>query len=72
MPGKTFVFDGVCIEDPFYDESMRFTVDPVSYYGEAFLSSLSVEEIEELISLGRISRRSVEEFYNNQWWNETP
>lgn len=35
----TFEFNDVTIFDPFVDESGRFDVDPISYYGSAFLNS---------------------------------
>jgi hypothetical protein len=31
-----FVFEGVRVEEPTLDESGRFSVEPVSYYGAAF------------------------------------
>lgn len=30
---KPFEFNGVWIEDPYLDETGRFEVDPVTYYG---------------------------------------
>ena len=30
---KGFVIQGTCITNPYYDETMRFEVDPIEYYG---------------------------------------
>ena len=30
---KGFVVQGTCITNPYYDETMRFEVDPIEYYG---------------------------------------
>ena len=35
----SFVYDGIEITNPFVDETDRYSVDPVEYYGEAFLNS---------------------------------
>lgn len=34
-----FDYKGIHILDPFTDETGSFEVDPISYYGEAFLNS---------------------------------
>jgi len=30
---KGFIVQGTCITNPYYDETMRFEVDPIEYYG---------------------------------------
>lgn len=35
----SFEFEGTTIINPFEDETGRFEVNPVEYYGDAFLSS---------------------------------
>lgn len=35
----SFLWDGISIFNPFVDETARFEVDPVKYYGESFLDS---------------------------------
>lgn len=35
-----FIFEGIAIVDPWMDETMRFEVDPVEYYGELFTNWL--------------------------------
>lgn len=42
-----FEFEGVAIHDPFTEESGRFEVDPVEYYGEAFLNSAFYNPLDE-------------------------
>ena len=39
-----FLFGGVFITDPSTDESTRFPVNPVEYYGQAYLDWLDVQE----------------------------
>lgn len=39
-----FMFEGVFITDPSSDESNRFPVNPVEYYGQAYLDWLDVQE----------------------------
>lgn len=34
-----FEFNGVSIVDPFLDETGRFEVNPVKYYGKSFINS---------------------------------
>lgn len=38
-----FVFNGVEVHNPFASECGRFDVDPVEYYGEAFLNSAFIQ-----------------------------
>jgi hypothetical protein len=40
----TFVFRGTAIHDPFVSECGRFEVDPIDYYGMAFLTSRFFKE----------------------------
>ena len=35
----TFEFHGTCVYDPFHDESLRFSVEPIEYYGQYFIAS---------------------------------
>lgn len=35
-----FKFEGTWITNPNYDETGRFKVNPVEYYGEAYLTTL--------------------------------
>ena len=37
---NTFEYEGVLITDPTMEETGRFTVDPVEYYGRAYTDSL--------------------------------
>lgn len=37
---KPFIFQGTVITNPHYDETGRFVVDPVNYYGQAYLDYL--------------------------------
>ena len=47
--GPGFEFDGMYITDAFMDETGRFEVDPVEYYGEAYLNSpLNPDHIEKI------------------------
>ncbi len=39
----SFEFDGVAIINPFTDTEARSEVDPVAFYGEAFLNSAFVK-----------------------------
>jgi hypothetical protein len=41
---KPFIYEGTIISNPNIDETGRFVVDPVNYYGQAYLDYL-----EELI-----------------------
>jgi len=45
MHMKPFIYQDTVISNPHYDETGRFVVDPVNYYGQAYLDYL-----EELIS----------------------
>lgn len=33
----SFVYEGMTIVNPFMDDTMRFPVDPIAYYGEEYL-----------------------------------
>ena len=35
-----FTFNDSVIKNPYYDESGRFDVNPIEYYGEAYLNAL--------------------------------
>lgn len=37
---KPFIFQGTVITNPHYDETGRFVVDPINYYGQAYLDYL--------------------------------
>lgn len=39
-----FQFEGVCIHNPFVSLCGRFAVEPVDYYGDAFLNSPFVKK----------------------------
>ena len=41
MKEVEFLFNDTVITNPHYDESGRFNVNPVEYYGEAYLNSLN-------------------------------
>tara|TARA_X000001382_G_scaffold121050_1_gene103058 strand:+ start:502 stop:624 length:123 start_codon:yes stop_codon:yes gene_type:complete len=36
-----FIFNDTVITDPTMDETGRFNVDPIEYYGEAYLKELN-------------------------------
>jgi|TARA_R110002012_G_scaffold302928_1_gene504423 hypothetical protein len=42
-----FEYEGVWITDPTLDETGRFEVNPVEYYGEAYLTKLKEVKCEE-------------------------
>lgn len=42
---KPFIFEGTVITNPHYDETGRFVVEPISYYGKAY-----TDYLQELIS----------------------
>ena len=37
---KPFIFQGTVITNPHYDETGRFVVDPINYYGQEYLDYL--------------------------------
>jgi len=40
MKTITFTYEGVEITDPTMDESGRFEVNPIEYYGQAYLDAI--------------------------------
>jgi len=48
---KQFIYQGTVITNPHYDETGRFVVDPINYYGQAYLDYLQ-ELISNTISNG--------------------
>lgn len=72
-----FEFKGMLIKDPFYDETMRFEVDPFIYYGadnmksflekaKLFISKNSDKKLDDvIISCEKMSKKTVEQFDKN-------
>lgn len=44
----SFMFNGVSITNPFMDESGRYEVNPITYYGSHFIESRFKEVIKSL------------------------
>ena len=42
-----FEYEGVWLPNPHYDETGRFEVNPVEYYGDAYLTKLKEVKCEE-------------------------
>ena len=55
-----FMFEGVFITDPTTDESNRFSVNPIEYYGQAYLDWLEVQASKPLPEPSKVERISMQ------------
>ena len=67
---NVFEWEGTTIGDPFMDESRRFEVNPISYYGEAFLNAQTNDILLGLVGNFRLDESEIIAFYNNEFWSD--
>lgn len=68
MQNLTFEFEGTLIQNPNFDETGRFEVNPVEYYGQAYLDAYSYSKYKELEEVLKENNIEVED---TSWDNDT-
>lgn len=68
----SFSYNGVCIHNPFIDESGRFEVNPIKYYGVSFIKSIfyNVLKVNEDVNVVNMSNEALIEAYHLLKTNE--
>tara|TARA_R100000773_G_scaffold7982_1_gene7826 strand:- start:228 stop:632 length:405 start_codon:yes stop_codon:yes gene_type:complete len=68
MESLTFEFEGTLIQNPNLDETGRFKVNPVEYYGQAYLDAYANSKYKELEEVLKENKIEVED---TSWHNDT-
>ena len=68
MSNLEFEFEGTLIKNPELDESGRFEVNPVEYYGQAYLDAYAGSKYKELEQVLKENKIDVED---TSWHNDT-